>query len=66
LALAGFNLGVESGQLAVVIALLPLAFALRGSWFYRRAALQLGSLCVAATALVWFLERSLNILIVTL
>ncbi|MCP5423616.1 MAG: HupE/UreJ family protein [Gammaproteobacteria bacterium] len=57
LALAGFNLGVECGQLAVVALLLPLAFALRGSWFYRRGALQLGSLSVAAIASFWFLER---------
>lgn len=59
LALAGFNLGVESGQLTLVLVFLPLAYALRGSWFYHRAALQCGSLAVAAVALVWLLERSL-------
>jgi hypothetical protein len=32
LALVGFNLGVEIGQLAIVAAFLPLAFALRASW----------------------------------
>lgn len=58
LALAGFNLGVESGQLVIVLLFLPLAYALRGSWFYRRACLQFGSLAVASLALVWLLERS--------
>lgn len=66
LALVGFNLGVETGQLAIVAVFLPLAFALRESWFYRRAALGLGSLAVAALALVWLLERSLNIQLLAL
>jgi hypothetical protein len=59
LALTGFNLGVESGQLAIVLLFLPLAHALRGSWFYRRACLQFGSLAVASLALIWLLERGL-------
>ncbi|MDQ2694169.1 MAG: HupE/UreJ family protein [Pseudomonadota bacterium] len=61
LALAGFNLGVECGQLAVVAGFLPLAWLLRGSWLYRRAVVDTGSLAVAAVALVWFLERSLAV-----
>ena len=61
LALAGFNLGVESGQLVIVALFIPLAFALRETWFYRRVALGLGSFAVAAVALVWLLERSLNL-----
>ena len=36
LALVGFNMGVEVGQLAIVGAFLPLAYVLRGSGFYRR------------------------------
>lgn len=66
LALAGFNLGVESGQLLIVAAFLPLAFLLRGSWYYQRLALQGGSLAVAAVALVWLLERSLDRVLVAL
>jgi len=61
LALGGFNLGVETGQLAVVIGLLPLAYALRNSWFYRRAVLQMGSASIAVIATAWLLERSLGI-----
>ena len=60
LALAGFNLGVETGQLAIVIGFLPIAYVLRGSWFYRRGALQLGSIAVLVMGAVWLLERSLN------
>lgn len=58
LALLGFNLGVELGQLAIVLAFLPLAWALRRSWFYRRAVLFGGSLVVAALAALWLIERA--------
>jgi HupE / UreJ protein len=61
IALFGFNLGVETGQLAIVTVFLPVAFALRGGWFYRRVALQTGSAAVALVAAVWLIERSLNL-----
>jgi hypothetical protein len=61
LALAGFNLGVETGQLAIVATVLPLAYALRQTWLYRRLALPVGSAAVASLALVWCLERGLNV-----
>jgi hypothetical protein len=57
LALLGFNLGVEAGQLAIVLAFLPVAFALRRTWFYRRVVLLGGSLLIAAIAALWFAER---------
>lgn len=63
-ALVGFNLGVETGQLAIVAVFVPLAFALRDSCFYRQAALKLGSLAVIALGTVWFLERSLDLRLV--
>ncbi len=56
-ALLGFNVGVELGQLAIVAVFLPLAFALRHSWFYRRAVLVGGSLLIALLAAVWLVER---------
>lgn len=61
LALAGFNLGVEIGQLALVAAALPLLFLVRRSGLYRRLALPVGSAIVASLALVWCLERGLNL-----
>jgi hypothetical protein len=61
LALVGFNVGVELGQLAIVAAFLPLAFVLRGSLFYRRGVLMAGSLVIAVIASAWFLERAFEI-----
>ena len=58
--LLGFNLGVELGQLALVAAFLPLAFALRGSAVYRRGFVGAGSLAVAGLASVWLAERTLG------
>jgi hypothetical protein len=61
LALIGFNLGVEAGQLAIVAVFLPLAFALRHTFIYRRIVLTGGSLVIAALALVWFAERAFDL-----
>ena len=60
-ALAGFNVGVELGQLAIVAVFLPLAYALRRSWFYRHAVLVGGSLLIAGLAGVWLAERALDL-----
>jgi hypothetical protein len=60
LALAGFNLGVEAGQLAIVSIVLPLAFALRSTWAYRRVVLGGGSVAIAAIASVWLFERAFD------
>jgi hypothetical protein len=57
LALLGFNLGVELGQAAIVALFLPLAFAARGTWAYRRLVLAGGSVAVALVALAWTAER---------
>jgi hypothetical protein len=58
LALVGFNVGVELGQLAIVLLFLPLAFALRHTGFYRRWVVFGGSIAIAALATVWFVERA--------
>jgi hypothetical protein len=60
-ALVGFNLGVEAGQLAIVGAFLPLAFYMRGSWFYQRVIFTLGSAAIALVAAVWLAERALDV-----
>lgn len=57
LALVGFNVGVELGQLAIVSLFLPIAYNLRHSFFYRRVALGFGSLVIAMLASVWLVER---------
>jgi len=56
--LFGFNVGVELGQLCVVLAFVPLAYAVRSTDAYRRVAMQGGSLAIAAVAGVWFVERA--------
>ena len=60
LSLVGFNLGVEAGQLAIVAAFLPLAYALRRSRFYRRVVFAGGSAAIALVAAVWLVERALD------
>jgi hypothetical protein len=57
LALVGFNLGVEAGQLGIVAAFLPVAFALRGSWVYQKLTFRLGSAMIALLAATWMVER---------
>ncbi len=65
LALVGFNLGVEAGQLAIVACFLPVAFALRETPLYRRGIMTGGSLLIALIAFVWMLERALDLNILT-
>ncbi|MEO6366111.1 MAG: HupE/UreJ family protein [Luteimonas sp.] len=57
LALFGFNLGVELGQLGVVVLLLPLLFAVRGQRWYARMAMPLLSIAIAALAAWWLVQR---------
>ena len=61
LALVGFNLGVEAGQLAIVAAFLPIAFLIRRTMFYRRVVLIGGSFLITAIALVWLIERAFDL-----
>jgi hypothetical protein len=61
LALAGFNMGVEIGQIVIVGVFTPLAFLLRRSWFYQRFILDFGSLVIAFVALIWLIERSMDL-----
>ncbi len=57
LALVGFNVGVELGQLAIVAVFLPLAFSLRATRFYQVGVLRLGSVIVAMLAAWWLVQR---------
>ena len=61
LALVGFNLGVELGQLAIVAAFLPAAYLLRATTFYRVGVLRVGSLAVAVLASWWLIERAFDL-----
>lgn len=61
LALVGFNLGVEVGQLTIVAVFLPFAFALRKTRFYQFGVLRIGSLIVAALATWWLVQRMFDL-----
>jgi hypothetical protein len=59
-ALVAFNLGVEAGQLAVVLAIMPLIYAMRASRLYQRTLVPWGSTAIAGLALVWFVQRAMG------
>ena len=65
IALVGFNVGVETGQLAIVAGFLPLTYLLRRTWFYRHVLLTGGSILIAILATVWFVERAFDIKLMT-
>lgn len=65
LALVGFNLGVEIGQLTIVAGFLPLAYLLRRHWLYQRAIVQVGSVLIILIALLWFIERAFNMRLIS-
>jgi hypothetical protein len=52
-----FNLGVELGQILIISALIPLAYALRDLRFYQVAVLRGGSLAIFGTSVFWFFAR---------
>ena len=66
LALVGFNVGVEIGQLCIVGAFLPIAYWLRATRLYRVGIMAGGSILVCLIAFVWFIERAFNVIILAL
>lgn len=65
LALVGFNLGVEAGQLAIVSIFLPVAYALRGRWVYRKLIFIGGSSLIVAVAATWLIERVFDLKLIS-
>ena len=60
LSLAGFNIGVELGQLAVVLLVVPLIFLLREQRFYRPVVLVASSSAISMIAMLWLVSRVLG------
>jgi hypothetical protein len=60
LSLLGFNVGVELGQMAIVLVFFPLAFLVRNTFFYERLVFRTGSLLIALVAGLWMYERVFN------
>jgi hypothetical protein len=63
--LLGFNLGVELGQLGIVALVMPLAWWVRDTRFYRGVVLAGGSAVIAAVATVWFVERAFDLALIS-
>jgi hypothetical protein len=60
IALGGFNLGVELGQLAIVAVFFPLAWWLRHTAFYRWVVVVGGSLAIVVVGSLWTVQRVLG------
>ena len=58
--LFGFNVGVELGQLTIVLVFLPFAYLLRRTEFYKWGIFRLGSVVVVVVASIWMYERVFN------
>ncbi len=61
LSLFGFNLGVEAGQLAIVLVLFPILFAVRRWPAYRQLALPAAAAAMVVISLGWVVERALDV-----
>ena len=59
--LFGFNVGVELGQMSLVLLFIPLAWWLRNRRVYRTVVLQGGSAAIAVLSLAWLIERACNV-----
>ena len=55
--LAGFNIGVEIAQLAIVALVLPLIYLARGTRWYASGVMPLGSCALGAAGVVWLIQR---------
>ena len=56
--LFGFNLGVEIGQVAIVLAVFPVLYLLRQQSAYVKALLPAAAAILIAVSLYWFIERA--------
>ncbi len=61
LTLLGFNLGVEIGQVIIVLIVLPILFLLRQRHIYTSLVLPLGAAALLIAASYWFIERAFDI-----
>lgn len=57
LSILAFNIGVELGQLGILLVVLPLLFLLRNFSYYTLLVLKSGSFIIGAVALNWAIQR---------
>lgn len=60
LSLLGFNVGVELGQLAIIVLAFPILFILRKTTFYKYV-LKYGSVLLIIISIYWFIERAFEV-----
>ena len=61
LIIVGFNIGVELGQLAILLVVFPLLYLLRNSKLYGPVVLKGGSAILILIAGYWFVERAFGL-----
>jgi len=61
LSLLFFNLGVEAGQVAIILMVFPVLYLLRNLALYQLIILKVGALLLIAISLYWFIERGFMI-----
>ena len=59
LSLFGFNLGVEIGQVAIILAIFPLLYMIRNYSFFPKVVLKYGAVVLIMISMVWFVERAI-------
>ena len=60
LSIFGFNLGVEIGQLAIIVLVFPILYLLRKTFLYPKIRV-FGSIILILFSLYWFIERAFNV-----
>ncbi len=57
-ALFGFNVGVELGQLIIVVSILPILYLMYSKKYYQQLIIPVSSVVIAAIGLFWFVQRT--------
>jgi hypothetical protein len=65
LALAAFNVGVELGQLSIVLAILPVLYAASRRTWYPRVVMGACSFVIAWVAVLWTVQRAFGVSLLT-
>ena len=58
LSLFGFNLGIEIGQVAVILIIFPILYLIRDYTFFPKIILKYGAVALIMLSAVWFVERA--------
>jgi hypothetical protein len=59
--LLGFNIGVELGQIAIVMVVFPVLYLIRSTLLYRRLLLPAAAAGLILVSLYWFTERAFEV-----